>query len=477
MAWHPRATVPGPKEGVPIPSSWSDRLETLLATVGGDGVRVERERLRHGVNTYVVPAFDRSALQFSLPVRIERDLSAFATAPGGLDGVAAVAIEAVKAAAAAPSAVDLDPLAGRGTGFPTRYMASVEPYTLIASPSAIGSGLFRSGEDNYADAGGFSLTLTGALPYAPPDDTIALRDRGERLARLADAVSGAVRRVPSRALARGWFSSLDQKGLRRALPLLGLVAFVGDDTRPARDYTRLRCHYRVAGPKEGRHVPFRCPIELEPVEVDLPASGEIATGLGIRSGEVFAIAGSNAEGKSTLLSAVLSGVDDHLPGDGRERVVTVRDPAFVEAGAHQHHRADLSLFFESLPSSLTGNPGAASGPGSGSTSMAEDIARAIARGAPLLAFDEDRSAVNLLVPSCLTAPGVIPLSTLIASGRERLGSMTVLFTAGALDLLTAEADRILVLEGFRAGAIARAQFRQRLAASLEPVLDRLKKGG
>jgi predicted ABC-class ATPase len=51
----------------------------------------------------------------------------------------------------------------------------------------------------------------------------------------------------------------------------------------------------------------------------------------------------------------------------------------------------------------------------------------------------------------------------------------VLFTAGALDLLTAEADRILVLEGFRAGAIPRAEFRRRLAASLRPELDRIEK--
>ncbi len=462
---------------MPTPASWSDRLEDLLAAVGGDGVRVERERLRRGVNAYIVPAFDRSALQFSLPVRIDRDLSAFAAAPGGLDGVTAVAIEAVKAAAVTPSAADLDPLAGRGTGFPGRYTAPVEPYTLISSPSAIGGGLFRAGDENRADARGFSLTLTGALPYAPSDDATAVRDAGDQLARLAAAVTEAVRRVPTRALTRGWLSSLDQKGLRRALAPLGLVAFVGDGTRPARDYTRLRCHYRVAGPKPDRHVPFRCPPGLEPVEVELPASGEVATGLGIRSGEVFAIAGSNAEGKSTLLSAVMAGVDDHLPGDGRERVVTVRDPAFIEAGAHQHHRADLSLFFESLPPSLTGTPEAACGPGSGSTSMAEDVVRAIARGAPMLALDEDRSAVNLLVPSCLTATGVVPLSTLLASDRGRLGATTVLFTAGALDLLTAEADRILVLEGFRAGTIPRAQFRQRLAASLEPVLDRLKKNG
>jgi predicted ABC-class ATPase len=108
--------------------------------------------------------------------------------------------------------------------------------------------------------------------------------------------------------------------------------------------------------------------------------------------------------------------------------------------------------------------------------MADDFVSAIARGVPLLAFDEDRSAVNLLVPSCLAAPGVVPLSRLLASRRHLVGETTIVFTAGALDLLTAEADRILVLEGFRAGSVPRADFRQRLAASLRPVLDDLEKG-
>ncbi|KAF5062661.1 putative ATPase of the ABC class [anaerobic digester metagenome] len=453
-------------------AGWMDHLETVLSGVGGDGVMVDRRRVRPGVNTYIVPSFDRAALQFSLPIRIERNLENTGRGAEGLDGVAAIAVEAIKAAARSPSAAALDPLAGRGTGLPDRYTAPVEPYTLIASPSAIGGGIFRAGEDNRADPEGFALTLTGALPPTAADDPGAIRDATERIDRFVEAVGVVVQGQPDRVLEAGRISSLDQKGLRRALPSLGLVAFVGDGTLPAREYTRYRCHFRVAGPRGENHVAFRCPEGLNPVEVELPVSGENANGLGLRKGEVFAIAGSNAEGKSTLLSAVLAGVDDHLPGDGRERVVTVPGPVFAEAGAGMHHAADLSLFFDRLPPSLRGTPNAASGPGSGSTSMAEEMGRAIGRKVPLLAFDEDRSAVNLLVPSCLSAPGVVPLSTLLATRRERLGHSTILFTTGALDLLTAEADRILVLEGFRAKAMDRAVFRRRLASSLRPAMDR-----
>lgn len=455
-------------------TTWSNRTDAVFGAAGSGGVHVDRQRLRPGVNAYLVPSFDRSALQFSLPVRIDRDLSSFDLPAAGLDGAVSIAIESIKGAALARADTGLDPLAGRGTGFPDRYRAPVEPYTVIASGAAIGGGLFRAGDENRADLDGFSLTLMGALPPGSAEDPADIRSAGERIAALVDAVGAVVRRIPGHALEAGWIASLDQKGLRRLLPSLALVAFVGDDMRPAREYTRLRCHYRIAGPKTDRHVPFQCPEALDPVEVTLPASGRTACGLGLRAGEVFAIAGSNAEGKSTFLSAVLAGVDDHLPGDGRADVVTVRDPAFVEAGSHQHHAADLSLFFKALPPSLSGTPGAAHGPGSGSTTMADDIAQALARDVPLLAFDEDRSAVNLLVPSCLTAPGVIPLSRLLATERARLGKTTVLFTGGALDLLIAEADRILVLEGFRASAIPRTEFRRRLCASLRPVLDDLE---
>jgi predicted ABC-class ATPase len=460
-----------------IGRSWMDLLEPVLACVDGDGVGIERSRIRLGANTYLVPSFDRAALQFSLPLRIDHAVGPASSDPEGSDGIVAVAVEAIKTTARDPSASALDPFAGRGTGYPSRYTSPVEPYTLIASPSAIGGGLFRAGGENRVDRDGFSLVVSGALPYVVPDDPSAVKETGERLARLADAVGAVIRRIPDKVLEVGRTASLDQKRLRRLLPSLGLVSFVGDGTRPAREYTRFRCHYRVAGPKPAPHHPFRCPTGLDPIDVELPASGERITGLGLRKGEVFAIAGSNAEGKSTFLSAIMAGVDDHLPGDGREHVVTFEGLAFAEAGGGMHHMADLSLFFHRLPPSLSGAPHAASGPGSGSTSMAEEISRALSREVSLLLFDEDRSAVNLLIPSCLTAPGVVPLSTLLASERGRLGDTTVVFTAGALDLLTAEADRIMVIEGFRAGAIRRSAFRRRLASSLRPVLDRLEQGG
>jgi predicted ABC-class ATPase len=114
----------------------------------------------------------------------------------------------------------------------------------------------------------------------------------EEIDLLLHALGDAAGQVPDRIIEHEWLASLDQKLLRDLLPERGLVCFIGDGTRPARGITWHRSFYRVAGPKPGVNIPFRCPRELDPVEITHPASGETVTGLGIREREVFAIIGA-----------------------------------------------------------------------------------------------------------------------------------------------------------------------------------------
>ncbi len=162
-------------------------------------------------------------------------------------------------------------------------------------------------------------------------------------------------------------------------------------------------------------------MELDPVEVELAGSGRVVTGLGLRRREAFAVAGSNAEGKSTFLHAVVAGADDHVAGDGRELLVSVNGIARAEANEQGLVGADVSLFFRSLPPGLSGEPRAAYGWGSGSLVMAHKIQAALRAAVPLLILDEDRAATNLLVPGCLQSAEVTPLSALLATRREALG--------------------------------------------------------
>ena len=79
-------------------------------------------------------------------------------------------------------------------------------------------------------------------------------------------------------------------------------------------------------------VPFAAPRELA-VELECPHRGRVR-GMGIPRG-VTLIVGGGFHGKSTLLDALQSGVYNHLPGDGREGVVTDRTACKVRATIRQ----------------------------------------------------------------------------------------------------------------------------------------------
>ncbi len=448
--------------------SWQGQVHRIVAGVGDGRARIEREAVRDLVNTYLVRSLDTTALRFSIPLLLRAPPGA--SGPGA-DGAAGVLIEAIKAAVPAERA--LGPIAGTGTEHPRHCLPNVEPVTLIASRSAVGTDLWRPDDGNRIDDAGLHLVVRGALPYPGPPTPGAIGEVMDGFSALIEALDRVVRRVPERTLAAARDLSVDQKALRGALPGMGLVAFIADGTRPARTFTPLRCHPRIAGPKEGVHIPFRCPAALDPVEVELAGSGRVVTGLGLRRREAFAVAGSNAEGKSTFLHAVVAGQDDHAAGDGRELLVSVEGVARAEAGERDLAGADVSLFFKSLPPGLSGTPRAAFGRGSGSLVMAEEFQAAVRAAAPLLILDEDRSATNLLVPGCLQSGEVTPLSTLLATRREALGETAVLFAASSLDILIAQADRILLLAGHEARALDRREFRRRLDAHLAGVREHL----
>ncbi len=449
---------------------WNAHMRSILAGLPDGRARVEARAIRDLVNTYLVRSLDETALRFSMPVLLAAGLPAIVQQDlTGADGAVGVLIEAIKSAVR--NERELWPIAGIGTQHPRHCLPNVEPVTLINAAGAIGTGLWRPDHQNRISEQGVHLVVRGAIPYPGPPSPGTIRAVSETLQALLDGLDRTVRRVPEERLVGAWEVSVDQKALRAQLPAMGLVSFIADGTRPARRFTPLRCHHRIAGPKEGLHVPFRCPVELEPVEVELAGSGRIVTGLGIRRKEVFAIAGSNAEGKSTLLHAVIAGQDDHAAGDGRECLVSVAGIARAEAGERELAGADVSLFFGRLPPGLSGEPRSAFGQGSGSLVMAHEIQTALRSRAPLLILDEDRSATNLLVPGCLQTDGVTPLSTLLATRREAFGETTLLFAASSLDALIARADRIMLLDRHRARAVAPEEFRRRLAGHMKRLLE------
>jgi predicted ABC-class ATPase len=181
----------------------------------------------------------------------------------------------------------------------------------------------------------------------------------------------------------------DADYLRSSLEEMGIVAFIangavlprvsGVDDRPM---------------KSGSLVPFKSPASLE-VEAVLPHYG-LMTGMGVPRG-ITLIVGGGYHGKSTLLNAVERGVYNHIPGDGREYVVT--EPASVKIRAEDGRRVenvDISPFINNLPLGLD-TRSFSTDDASGSTSQAANIMEALETGAKALFIDEDTSATNFMI--------------------------------------------------------------------------------
>jgi len=191
------------------------------------------------------------------------------------------------------------------------------------------------------------------------------------------------------ALIRHILTAEDADAMRDQLEGLGLVAFVADgavlprasgiDPRPL---------------AEGKVVPFESTQSLR-VTTELPNRGKI-TGMGIPRG-VTLIVGGGYHGKSTLLKALEVGIYNHIPGDGRELVVT--DPSAVKIRAEDGRRiqkVDISPFINNLPFGQK-TEDFSTEDASGSTSQAANTSEALEVGAQVLLVDEDTSATNFMI--------------------------------------------------------------------------------
>jgi len=223
-----------------------------------------------------------------------------------------------------------------------------------------------------------------------------------------------------------------QQALRAALPEHGLVAFLADGAMLARD---------PAGGVDASCLPLRTPRNLA-TSIDLGPLGRYR-GLGIRRG-VTAIAGAPYHGKSTVLSAIAAGGEDHPPGDGRERVVALAStlPVLSDDG-RPIMRQNLTPFFSRLP----GGEAACftTRRASGATSMAAAVLQGVAAGARLLLIDEDTAAANFL--SLQDA-----MRRLL--GRDLDGGRTL---SDCLPALAAQGISTIVVAGASTAAIASAQ--------------------
>lgn len=239
----------------------------------------------------------------------------------------------------------------------------------------------------------------------------------------------------------------DADALRGALRGRGLVAFVRDGAVLPRESGASDRPMRAGGV-----VAFTSPPALR-VEMEVPNAGTLS-GMGIPAG-VTLIVGGGYHGKSTLLSAVTAGIYTHIPGDGREYVVS--DPAAVKVRAEDGRRVeavDISPFISGIPGGKD-TRSFSSDDASGSTSQAANIMEALEGGARLFCIDEDTSATNFMIRDrrmqALIAKEHEPITPYIDRVRELYtehGVSTVCVIGGSGDYLDV-ADTVISMDAYR----------------------------
>ena len=271
------------------------------------------------------------------------------------------------------------PLAGY---FGRIYKALYEPLTVVNCDLNLGYDLWRADKYNYIE--GDKIYLMLRMIFKEKD----AKEIAKQIDELCNELHKFIKNISINLLIEETKNIINQKYLRDRLDELDLVCFIANNSKPARRYTEVRRHYRIAGPKD-INIPFECPEELEPIEIELKY-GKKVKGLGIKKGEIFIITGRNAQGKTTLLQAIDSGRDDHLIGDGREFIITTKSLSKASTGSMEMSGQDISLFFQKLPPGIKGSPKAVYGTASGSMYMAYQIQRAINNKTKLILIDEDK---------------------------------------------------------------------------------------
>jgi predicted ABC-class ATPase len=251
-------------------------------------------------------------------------------------------------------------------------------------------------------------------------------------------------RIDKKALQEAIELCEDQQTIRAQLPEMGLCAFVADGAVLPRQSGVSEKPLKGA-------VPFKAPDSLR-VTISLPHRGEVS-GMGIPKG-ITLLVGGGYHGKSTVLQAIQDGVYNHIPGDGRELVIT--DAGAVKLRAEDGRSisdVDISPFINHLPNGRDTSRFSTED-ASGSTSQAAGLMEAVESGSRLLLIDEDTSATNFMIRDRLmqqvVSPGEEPITPFIErvnSLYEEMGISTIL-VAGSSGSYFHVADTVIQMKEY-----------------------------
>ena len=186
--------------------------------------------------------------------------------------------------------------------------------------------------------------------------------------------------------------------------------------------------------------------------MELPHKGTL-TGMGIPQG-ITLIVGGGYHGKSTLLNALELGVYNHIPGDGREYVIT--DCTAVKLRSEDGRfikDVDISLFINDLPNQKDTHCFSTQD-ASGSTSQAAGIVESMEAGSHLFLLDEDTSATNFMVRDAFMQQVIQREKEPITPFLERAGELykkagiSTILVAGSSGAFFHIADTIIQMDNY-----------------------------
>jgi len=195
-------------------------------------------------------------------------------------------------------------------------------------------------------------------------------------------------------------------------------------------------------------VPFKSPREDE-IAICL-SDGYIIKGMGIKKG-VTVITGGGYSGKSTLLDAMLQGIYNHVPGDGREYCITQENSCRIIAEDGRSVTAlDISPFIRNVGSLTTAS--FSTQHASGSTSQASNIMEAISFGCNAMLIDEDRTATNFMIRDArmkkiIKDDPIVPFTDRVRQIYKETGISTVLIIGGSSEYLDL-ADNVYIMKDY-----------------------------
>ncbi|MBP3385627.1 MAG: hypothetical protein J6K69_02065 [Candidatus Methanomethylophilaceae archaeon] len=228
--------------------------------------------------------------------------------------------------------------------------------------------------------------------------------------------------------------------IRSVLDDMGLVAFIADGSVLPRREDDLAPKLDAVG--------FGCDGSFK-VTIEVP-NGDPVSGMGVPKG-FTAITGCSRAGKSVFADALFAGVYNHIPGDGREYVISRPDASYVISEPGRPSDAvDISMFLPASPefedTVRTQSPSVPS-----PVSELVSISEAVEMGSGMVIMDEEFSNPCVIRRGFLAeGEGMTSVSELGRSMSDH-GVSLVMVTGDESALRLA--DNVILMDGFTARGV------------------------